>query len=98
MAEASFDALPFDDVCARTYGSVFAAVADAGRKPRGRRMVDLLIAATAIAHDLPLYTCNPRDFDGLASLLEVIQRSSSRPRRHAATAIAQVAANMPTTT
>ncbi|HZV74050.1 MAG TPA: type II toxin-antitoxin system VapC family toxin [Conexibacter sp.] len=72
LTEASFDALPFDDACARVYGSVFAAVADADRKPRGPRMVDLLIAATAIAHDLPLYTFNARDLAGLESLLEVV--------------------------
>jgi predicted nucleic acid-binding protein len=75
--EATFDPLPFDDTCARAYGGVFAAVADAGRKPRGPRMVDLLIAATAIAHDLPLYTHNARDFDGLESLLEVVDVGAS---------------------
>jgi predicted nucleic acid-binding protein len=70
--EASFDALPFDDACARAYGNVFSAVAAAGRRPRGPHMVDLLIAATAIAHGLPLYTSNPRDLSGLESLLEVV--------------------------
>jgi len=70
--EASFDALPFDDACARAYGGVFAAIAGAGRKPRGRRMVDLLIAATAIAHDLALYTHNPRDLDGLEEMLQIV--------------------------
>lgn len=79
LAESSFDALPFDDDCARAYGSVFAAVASAGRKPRGRRMVDLLIAATAIAHDLPLYTYNARDLDGLESLLDVVDVGRAQP-------------------
>ncbi len=53
---------------ARAYGRVYASVLAAGRKARGRRAVDLLIAATAIANELPLYTCNPDDFaeiDGL---------------------------------
>jgi predicted nucleic acid-binding protein len=72
LAEASFDALPFDEACARAYGGVYAAVAEVGRKPRGPRMVDLLIAATAVAHDLPLYTYNARDLAGLEGLLDVV--------------------------
>jgi predicted nucleic acid-binding protein len=71
-AESSFEALPFDESCARAYGSVYAAVVAAGRKPRGPRMLDLLIAATAVAHAIPLYTRNPRDLAGLDSLLEVV--------------------------
>ncbi|HEV7773628.1 MAG TPA: type II toxin-antitoxin system VapC family toxin [Conexibacter sp.] len=71
-AESSFEALPFDEDCARAYGGVFAAAASIGRKPRGSRALDLLIAATAIAHDLPLYTFNVRDLAGLDSLLEVV--------------------------
>jgi predicted nucleic acid-binding protein len=51
---------------------VYAEVAAAGRKARGRRAVDLLIAATAVAAELPLYTRNPSDFDGLSGVLEVI--------------------------
>ena len=70
-AEAAFDPLPFDDAAARAYGRVYAAVAAAGRKPRGPRVVDLLIASTAIAHGLPLYTRNPADLRGLEGLLEV---------------------------
>jgi len=41
-----------------------------GRKARGRRTVDLFIAATALSNELPLYTCNPDDFAGLESLLD----------------------------
>jgi predicted nucleic acid-binding protein len=74
-AEASFEALAFDGACARAYGSVYAAVVAVGRKPRGPRMLDLLIAATAVAHQLPLYTRNARDFGGLGSLLEVVDAS-----------------------
>ena len=70
--EATYDPLPFDTACARAYGTVFAATAAHGRKPRGRRAVDLLIAATAIANQLPLYTRNPRDLDGLDHLVEII--------------------------
>jgi predicted nucleic acid-binding protein len=71
-AEAAFDPLPFDVEAARSYGRLYAAVTATGRKARGRRAMDLLIAATAIAHDLPLYTRNPDDFEGLSELLEVI--------------------------
>lgn len=71
-AEAVFDPLPFDAAAARAYGRVYAAVAAGGRKARGRRAVDLLIAATALAADLPLYTRNPNDFAGLGGLVEII--------------------------
>jgi len=71
-AEAVFDPLPFDADASRAYGRIYAAVADAGRKARGARAVDLLIAATACAADLPIYTRNPDDFDGLHDLVDVI--------------------------
>jgi len=67
-AEATFDPLPFDVAAARAYGRIYAAVLGAGRKARGRRAVDLSIAATALAAGLPLYTCNPDDFDHLVDL------------------------------
>jgi predicted nucleic acid-binding protein len=70
-AESEFDPLPFDAEAARIYGRVAAAVATAGRKPR-RRTTDLMIAATSMAHGLPLYTTNPADFTGLGDLLTVI--------------------------
>ena len=70
-AEAAFDPLPFDGDAARAYGRVFAAVTAAGRKARGARVVDLLIAATALAAELPLYTRNGADFVGLDGLVEV---------------------------
>jgi len=63
--------VPFDAEAARIFGSVTAAVIAAGRKPRGR-VVDLMIAATAIAEGLPLYTTNPGDFTGLGSLARII--------------------------
>ena len=71
-AEAAFDPLPFDNECARAYGRVYAAVARAGRRTRGARAVDLLIAATALAADLPVYTRNGSDFRALEGLLEVV--------------------------
>ena len=71
-AEATFEPLPVDAAVARAYGRVYAAVAASGRKARGRRAVDLLIAATAVAAGLPLYTRNPDDFAGLSDLLEIV--------------------------
>jgi predicted nucleic acid-binding protein len=70
--EATFEPLPVDAGVARAYGRVYAGIRAAGRKARGRRAVDLLIAATAISSGLPLYTRNPDDFTGLSSLLEII--------------------------
>ncbi len=71
-AEATFEPLPFDGDVARAYGRVFASVLAGGRKARGARAVDLLIAATAVAAELPLYTRNGGDFEGLDALLDVI--------------------------
>lgn len=71
-AEASFDPLPFDADSARAYGRVYAAIAATGRKARGPRAVDLLIAASAVAADLPLYTRNVDRFRGLEHLLTVV--------------------------
>ena len=70
--EAAFDPLPFDADAARAYGRVFAVVMDAGQKARGRRAVDLLIAATALAAEFPLYTRNGNDFQALEGLIEVV--------------------------
>lgn len=71
-AEATFEPLPVDAAVARAYGRVYAAVGAAGRKARGRRAVDLFIAATAVAAGLPLYTRNPDDFVGLSEVLEIV--------------------------
>jgi tRNA(fMet)-specific endonuclease VapC len=67
QAEADFDVLPFDADCARAFGAVAAALRASGRKPAARAY-DALIAASAIAHALPLYTCNAADFEGIARL------------------------------
>ncbi|MCU1486494.1 MAG: hypothetical protein JWN67_3240 [Actinomycetia bacterium] len=71
-AEAAFESLPFDANAARAYGRVYAAVTTVGRKARGARAGDLLVAASALAYGLPLYTRNPDDFRGLEGLLEVV--------------------------
>jgi len=67
QAEASFEPLPFDAQAARSFGRVAASLGRSGRKPASRAF-DALIAATAIANDLPVYTCNPRDFEGIDGL------------------------------
>lgn len=67
-AESAFDSVPFDAAAARAYGRIYASVLAAGRKPRGRRALDLLVAATALANDLPLYTRNSNDFAHLEGL------------------------------
>ena len=71
LAEATFDPLPFDADCARAYGLVYAQTLTTGRKARGSRAVDLLIAATALANQLPLYTANVADFTALEPLLDI---------------------------
>lgn len=69
-AASTWDPLPFDSAAARAYGRVFAAARRAGRSSRAR-VADLLIASTAIANDLPLYTRNPHDLAGLEELLQI---------------------------
>lgn len=70
--EAAFDPIPFGADAARAYGRVFSAAMTAGRKPRGARAVDLMIAATAVAEGLPLYTRNPDDFRPLEDLIAIV--------------------------
>ena len=69
--ESWVEPVPFDGDCARAYGRIYAAVLAAGRQPR-RRAADLLIAATALAAGMPLYTRNADDFQGLEQILEVV--------------------------
>jgi len=71
-AEATFEPLAVDAAVARAYGRIYAAVAGSGRKARGARSLDLLIAATALASGLPLYTRNPDDFRGTESLIDIV--------------------------
>lgn len=67
QAEADFEPVPFDAAAARAFARVAADLRGAGRKPTARAY-DALIAATAIARGLPLYTCNPDDFAGITDL------------------------------
>lgn len=69
--ESWVEPTPFDSDCGRAFGRIYAAVLAAGRQPR-RRMADLLIAATALAAGLPLYTRNAEDFRGLEQILTVV--------------------------
>jgi hypothetical protein len=69
-AEADFAALPFDVDAARAFGAVAAALRGAGRKAAARAY-DAMIAAIAIANDLPVYTCDPSYFAGI-DRLEVV--------------------------
>ncbi|MFE4173185.1 type II toxin-antitoxin system VapC family toxin [Streptomyces sp. NPDC056909] len=70
-AENEFDPIPFDAEAARLYGRIRAAVISTGRKPRSR-VADLMIAAIAIAEELPLFTTNPDDYKGLDGLLTLV--------------------------
>jgi predicted nucleic acid-binding protein len=78
QAEADFDPLPFDAAAARAFGVVASSYRRSGRKPAARSF-DAMIAATAIANGLPLYTANPSDFEGIEGL-EV--RAVPSPGRH----------------
>ena len=69
-AEADFEPLPFDADAARAFGQVAASMRRAGRKPAARSY-DAMIAAVAVANGLPLYTANPRDFEGIEALAVV---------------------------
>jgi predicted nucleic acid-binding protein len=71
-ATATWDPLPFDAESARMYGRVFAAARAAGQSSRAR-FADLVIASTAAANGLPLYTRNPSDFAALKRILKVIK-------------------------
>jgi tRNA(fMet)-specific endonuclease VapC len=70
QAEADFAPLPFDADAARAFGQVAASLRRAGRKASARAY-DAMIAATALANGLPLYTCNPGDFIGIDGLTVV---------------------------
>lgn len=70
-AATTWHPLPFDADAARLYGRMFAASRAAGQSSRAR-LADLLIASTAAANGLPLYTRNPSDFSAVKRLVEVV--------------------------
>lgn len=67
QAESDFDVLPFGEDSARAFGAVAASLRASGRKSAARAS-DALIATRAITNRLPLFSCNPADFDGIAHL------------------------------
>ena len=81
QAESDFDTIAFDASAARAFGRVAASLRTAGRKPRARAY-DALIAASAIAEHIPLYTCNPDDFAGIEGLdVRAVPHPDVRSRR-----------------
>ena len=76
QAEADFEPLPFDAPAARAFGRVASELRASGRKPAARAY-DALIAATALAHGLPLYTAKPDDFAGISDLDVRVVRSAT---------------------
>jgi predicted nucleic acid-binding protein len=76
-ALVDYEILPFDIEQAKFYGALATLMRAAGRTPRPRRL-DLQIAATAGAARLPLLTCNPDDFTGLAALVDVVPVSRTQ--------------------
>jgi predicted nucleic acid-binding protein len=70
-ASSTWDPLPFDAEAARVFGRMFAATRGAGQTSRSR-LADLLIASTAAANSLPLYTRNPADFDALKAIIRLV--------------------------
>lgn len=71
-AAATWDPLPFDAESARMFGRVFSAARTAGQASRAR-LADLLVAATAAANGLPLYTRNPSNFGALRRIVKVVK-------------------------
>lgn len=70
--ESAFEPIPFGVEAARAYGAVSAAVRASGRSPRSR-VADQMIAAIAAAMQLPLYTTNPGDFEGISRIVEIVE-------------------------
>lgn len=79
QAEADFEPISFDAAAARAFGQVASSLRRSGRKPAARAL-DALIAATAIANGLPLYTCNPGDFAGIGGLVVRLVPHPGGPR------------------
>lgn len=79
-AEATFEPLPVDGEVARAFGRIYAEVMARRRAARGRRAFDLLVAATALAADLPLSTRNEEDFRELGALVEIVDVAIAQER------------------
>lgn len=80
QAESDFEPIPFDADAARSFGQVAASLRRSGRKASARAY-DAMIAAVAVANELPLYTCNPDDFTGIEGLEVMPIQHPDRSRR-----------------
>ena len=60
--------IPYDAEAAMLYGLVVGSSLQHGKHAIRRRPVDLQMAAIAVARQLPLYTVNHADFEGIAGL------------------------------
>ena len=74
--EASFEAIAFGPACAGLTAASTRRSSPPGVSRAAARAVDLMIAATALAHDLPLYTRNAKDLRGLEELIEIVDVSA----------------------
>lgn len=70
VIEATFDPLAVDAAVAREWGHLAAAIHQRGGKPR-RRAMDLVIAATANTHQVPLLTADTADLAIIADLVTI---------------------------
>ena len=68
QVERAFDALPVDNGVARNFAVI---VAEARRKRMNPKIMDAWIAATAVTHQLPVYT-QDADFAGFSGV-DVVQ-------------------------
>jgi predicted nucleic acid-binding protein len=76
--ESTFDPLPVSAEVAREWGRLAGAVSNRGGQPR-RRAIDLVIAATANVHGVPLVTHNTGDFEIIGDLTDVRAPSALQP-------------------
>jgi predicted nucleic acid-binding protein len=83
LAESFFDPLPFDRAAAHAFGRVSASLRRHGRTAAARTY-DAMIAATALANDLGVHTCNPSDFAGIDGLTVVAVPHPDRSDRDGA--------------
>lgn len=87
--ESTFDALPVSADVAREWGRLAAAVSNRGGQPR-RRAIDLVLAATANVHGVPLLTRDIADFQIIADLIDARDPSALETPESDSTAEAEV--------
>jgi predicted nucleic acid-binding protein len=69
--ESSLDPLPFDTQVARVFGRLYGEIKSEGRAIRGAKTLDMMIAATALHHRMPLYTRNSADLTAIRHLVDI---------------------------